>query len=405
MPRPSHERNRENKPRRLLVFVRIAERIYQLKRLSYILLKGEAPGGRGARRFQGEDAVEPSLVWIIILSLSFVFVQVLLIFFLAKRAIALKLGNLWFLIASSAAFIVTALLGAVQSPLQIFLQPFGPLFVIAFTKYTFYVQTRSRYALIMSVAMLFTGLTFVSRIYRSIAGDSDIMFLVNQAVLFCVFFPAYAWLAKACLDAYRRFTKASGTEPWIRKRYSLLGTSSVLTMFVTAPSFFMGTTSAFVTARGFVAILLIVSNLLIFSILNYLCWVMPPWFRNRLGASRAGDWAHLPGAGEQHDIPAATDKVLTNRETIAIIDYLGNILAVRINKSPSAIKGLLLVMFQGEQDERGTKPLNFSDVKRTINQKLSSRLEQLGIKEAEAITREFSDEVTRNQSILLMMSV
>jgi len=65
----------------------------------------------------------------------------------------------------------------------------------------------------MSVAILFTGLTFAVRIYRSIAGDSDIMFLVNQAVLFCVFFPGYAWLAKACFDADRRFSRAAGTEP------------------------------------------------------------------------------------------------------------------------------------------------------------------------------------------------
>jgi len=85
--------------------------------------------------------VEPALVSVIMLSLSFMIVQALLIYFLAKRAIALKLGYLWFLIASSAAFFVTAFLGAIQSPLQIYLQPFGPLFVIAFTRHTFYAQT------------------------------------------------------------------------------------------------------------------------------------------------------------------------------------------------------------------------------------------------------------------------
>jgi len=123
----------------------------------------------------------------------------------------------------------------------------------------------------------------------------------------------------------------------------------------------------------------------------------------RMG-QRDGDAAHTSML-ELLGAPAVKDKVLTTRETMAITDYLGNMLATRINKNPAALKGLLLVTFQGEQDEKGLTPLNFSDVIHAINHTLKDRLEQLGIKDAEAITKDFSEEVTRNQSVLLMMSV
>jgi hypothetical protein len=259
--------------------------------------------------------------------------------------------------------------------------------------------------LVISVAVVFAVLTFVVKVYRLIAGDSDILFMCNHIALFLIFFSGYAWLAKACFYANRRFSKGAGIEPWIRKRYLLLGISAAFISLLITPTFFMGSMSSFFTMSGFYCVFLMVVELVVFSILNYLCWVMPPWFKNRLGASYVQARGDTSGAGKQEEIPAVEGKLLTNRETMAIIDYLGNMLAARINKSPSAIKGLLLVTFQGEQDERGAKPLSFSDVRRAVAQRLSSRLEQLGIKDADAITRQFSEDVTKNQSMLLMMSV
>ena len=349
--------------------------------------------------------MEPILLPLIALSLVFVAFQAFVVLFLAKRAVELKLGNLWFLVASGISFIVSALLGASSSPVQILSQPFGPLFVAMFTKRTFYDKARSNYAIVMPVAIVFTCLTFAARIFRLTGGDSDMLYLVNQLVLFGVFFPCYAWLAKACFDANRRFSKEMSLGTWIQKRYLLLGTSSLFTMFATIPSFFMGSMSGFYTPMGFVGILAIVANLLVFSILNYLCWVMPTWFKMRLGESRVGTFRTGSTASEQAAMPPTADKVLTGRGTVAIIDYIGNMLAARINKSPGAVKGLLLLMFQGEQDESGARPLTFSDVVHAIDHHLSQRLEQLGIKDAGAITRQFSDDVTRNQSVLLMMSV
>lgn len=61
--------------------------------------------------------MEPILVPIIVLSLVFVAIQALVVVFLAKRAIELKSGNLWFLVASCGAFIVVALLGPIDAQL------------------------------------------------------------------------------------------------------------------------------------------------------------------------------------------------------------------------------------------------------------------------------------------------
>ncbi len=345
--------------------------------------------------------MEPILVPIIVLSIVFMAIQAFVVLFLAKRAVELKLRNLWFLIASFGTFIVAAMLGAINSAFQILVQPFGPLIVIEFTRSTFYHRVRSNHALVVIIAAAFTVLTFAVKFYRLVAGDSDILYFINHVALFCVFYSAYAWLAKACFNASKHLSKGAGIDPWITKRYLLLGASAAFISLLITPAFFMGSMSSYYSILGFFCLLLIVVQLLAFSVLNYLCWVMPPRFKRWLGVSQAS----FHGTGGQNEAPALKDKVLTTRETMAITDYLGNILATRINKSPAALKGLLLVTFQGEQDEGGITPLNFSDVIHAINHRLKNRLEQLGIKDAEAITKEFSEDVTRNQSVLLMMSV
>ncbi|MEX2728773.1 MAG: hypothetical protein Q6353_016065 [Candidatus Sigynarchaeum springense] len=345
------------------------------------------------------------LVPIITLSLVFVAIQAFVVVFLAKRAIQLKLRNLWFLVASFIAYIVTALFGAMNAQFQILLQPFGPLLGIGFTKSTFYDKARSNYMLVVLTATFFTGMTFFVKLLRLIAGDSEVLYLINEVVLFGVFLPAYAWLAKACFDASRRISKDVGIEPWIRKRYLLLGISAAFISLLITPSLFMGSMATFYTLQGFFCLLSIVVQLLVFSILNYLCWVMPPWFKRWLGTRVVEPGVSLARAGEQREAPAIGDRVFTTRETITIADYLGNMLAPMINKSPAAIKGLLLVTFQDEQEEMGLQPLSFADVIHAINHRLTQRLEQLGIRDADTVVKGFIENVTRNQSMLLMMLV
>jgi hypothetical protein len=139
-------------------------------------------GTRWTKRIQGGNDVEPILVPVIVLSLVFVVIQTFVVLFLAKRAIKLKLGYLWFMAASGAAFIISGLLGATSSPIQILIQPFNPLFVVEFTKRTFYDQIRSRYAFVVAIAVLSTSLVYVVRFHRLIYGDSEWLYLVNQAV-------------------------------------------------------------------------------------------------------------------------------------------------------------------------------------------------------------------------------
>ncbi|MBN2153780.1 MAG: hypothetical protein JW839_20145, partial [Candidatus Lokiarchaeota archaeon] len=325
--------------------------------------------------------------------------------FLAKRAIELKLRNIWYLVASFWVFVAAALVGAVDSQYQIFLQPFAPLLVIAFTRNSFYDRVKSGHVLVGSVALAFTMATLAIKTCRLVACDTPTMYLANHVALFGVFFVAYAWLAKACFNARVRLAKEVGVDPWVGKRYLLLGTSAAFISLLITPAIFMHSIASYLTAAGFLCVLLIVIQLLAFSVLNYLCWVMPPWFKRRLGSPRAAAVEGLPGMGEQREAEPPGDKLLTTRETIAITDYLGNMLAARVDKSPAALKGLLLVVFQSEQDEAGFKPLSFSDLMHAIDHKLKLRLQQLGVKDAEAITRAFGEDVARNQSILLMLSV
>nr|MDO8113002.1 hypothetical protein [Candidatus Sigynarchaeota archaeon] len=347
--------------------------------------------------------MEP-IIFVMMISTIFIVVQSIVVVFLVKRARETGLKNIWLLAISCAIFVAVALAGIGGSPVQIILQPFGPLVIVFFVRDTFFKNTKSFFKLIFLIAAAFTILTITVKIIRIIIGDPPFFYLLNQLLLLVVFAVSYAWFAHSSVKSFLRMRKNSSIEPWIRKRYRLLTGSSIATMCTTVPSLFMGGTENFYTINGFFVVLFIVSDLLVFSSLNYLCWIMPAWFKKRINE---GILLEDEARFVEFSVPA-TDrlkKALTNRETMAIVDYLGNVLASLIKKSAPAAKGLLLMAIDTEFGDWDMQILDYSDLNKVISQSLKAKLEQLGFNDASTITSRLADELRNNQSLLVMMTV
>ena len=89
-----------------------------------------------------------------------------------------------------------------------------------------------------------------------------------------------------------------------------------------------------------------------------------------------------------------------------IIYYLGNILANRINVSPTASRGLIKLSIK---DELGPfskfKLIKFEELKNAINNSLRIRLTKLNVRDLEDIIVILLKELTDNQSLITMANV
>ncbi|NMC06814.1 MAG: hypothetical protein GYA24_16470, partial [Candidatus Lokiarchaeota archaeon] len=96
---------------------------------------------------------------------------------------------------------------------------------------------------------------------------------------------------------------------------------------------------------------------------------------------------------------------LSSRETMLVVDFIGNLLATRIGKNPGAAKGMLLLAVQNWQEMSGKVAINFLDFKAVISTELKSRLAGAGVLGPEKVVEDLLAEITRNQYMIMMMIV
>jgi hypothetical protein len=91
---------------------------------------------------------------------------------------------------------------------------------------------------------------------------------------------------------------------------------------------------------------------------------------------------------------------------VDIIYYLGNILANRINISPTASRGLIKLSIKDELDPFiKFELMKFEDLKNAINNSLRLRLTKLNVQGLEDIIGILLKELTDNQSLITMANV
>ena len=97
---------------------------------------------------------------------------------------------------------------------------------------------------------------------------------------------------------------------------------------------------------------------LLHASINFFSWIMPSWFKTWLNRGYKGLPAAIP-EGLPEKMPELVQKALSSSETMVIIDFIGGLLAAKIDKSPGAVKGMLLVAVQEWQETSGKLAINF----------------------------------------------
>jgi hypothetical protein len=90
---------------------------------------------------------------------------------------------------------------------------------------------------------------------------------------------------------------------------------------------------------------------------------------------------------------------------VDLVSYLGDYLAKLIGKSPSAVKGLILLSIQSELGEGVIYVMKLKQISTVINGALKRRLESMGIDKVGEIVNNLSSKMIEDQSLLMMLAI
>jgi hypothetical protein len=140
---------------------------------------------------------------------------------------------------------------------------------------------------------------------------------------------------------------------------------------------------------------------LLFSITSLIAWFMPVGFKHYLNARGQGNGVSIVEWSAQVAGDTMAGK-LGSALVMSIIEHLGNKLAPRINKSPGAVKGLLLVSIEAAEKQHGAIGIDFTILHDSIVIEVKNRLEHLGIPDVQSIIDELTHDVVDIQSLLVV---
>lgn len=332
--------------------------------------------------------------------------------YLLARAVRRRLPALGLLAGALLAqvidtFIVDLQLGS--HVMKIFSMMNYPVLYVLFTRHAFFNQTKSPFKFIL---LLVVSLRVVHAVEYAIVGlsfpplspvepGSALQYWFHMALVAVMHVVSLGWLARA-VGVARRSMAGRPVDPWVRSRNKWLFASTVAYAF--APAFWLllptdgtGYTSPFGIILGVMTLFITMFH----AIANLLYWTMPGWFAGWLDRARSGSSHEWARSGEISD----QTKVLTKREILAVVDYLGEKLAPRIDKPPSAAKGLLFMAIQKQLGEKAQYALAFNDVSRVIDGSLRAMLASLDIPRVEDIVRDMKAILVEDQALLAMMSL
>ena len=229
-----------------------------------------------------------TLLLIFILILVYAFVQLIIGSFLLARMIKTKLYNLLGLILF---FILNALqlilLYNLPYHIYIFTINWSLVFLLIFIQLTFYRERKSPFKIILGlfivirileiiIRVIFIGLdTKISIPQLSPLSESQIPIYYIFAVVITIenAIPSL-WLAYITLTTYKSL-KNQDIEPWVIKRYLIIGYSSCFFVLFAFLCLLMPYEGGFETPYGLLIGIFFLISILIFTLGNLIGWVMP----------------------------------------------------------------------------------------------------------------------------------
>ncbi|MBD3185785.1 hypothetical protein GF325_03060 [Candidatus Bathyarchaeota archaeon] len=288
-----------------------------------------------------------------------------------------------------------------------------PIFYVIFTKKAFYKDRKSLFPLILSIILVTRVVHFIERyIFRytvphvgeSIAQADLGIYYFHVTLVAIMHGVADLWLAYASLTAYKQSSK-SCLKPWIKKRYLLVCISALVhSTFIIAWYLIPTDGSGYNSPRGLPVGILQMVTALLYSFINLLCWIMPRFFKRWLGMGEIPE-SIAETESLKKQIPEEVIKSLTSREIIMVVDILGDKLSDLINKDSTAAKGLLLMSILKKFGSNGMYLLDLPSLNSVFASTLKENLDKLNIPNVDEVVGMLQHELSRNQSLFMMLRI
>ncbi|MHA1679527.1 MAG: hypothetical protein ACTSUE_00870 [Promethearchaeota archaeon] len=288
-----------------------------------------------------------------------------------------------------------------------------PITLIFFTRRVYYSRRKSAFKFVLAITVMLKVVHFLFVTLFDFKFPLPSVLPANQMFHYQVYiliscimvWLPFGWLARASYKAYRA-TLTGDIDSWVKKRNLLLVIASSIFIIIPAAYYIAppdGT--GYQSLGGFISATWSSSLILSSSFVWFLCWLIPDWLKKLLG--------ERPSSTMKEEIESATDyqdkvfphaqKIMNNKEVLMVIDHIGNELAKTINKSPGAVKGLLIIAIDAEIGDFGMYALKLDDLVRVLKGGVRERLKILGINDATTITNDVVETLIKEQSILTMM--
>jgi hypothetical protein len=338
------------------------------------------------------------------ISMIYTILQAVVAVFLFKRARDTKVRELRYMFLAFLSATLAAVLGIPWTGFRILLNPLVAIFILPFVKATFQQQKGSTCKKLLAISTCLFGYSSAARLVWQFSMQEhgpEPFYLSYLVAITTIFVLCFGWFFVECLRAYRKIVNSKGIEPWIKYRYVLLGVSCVFAVLTAVLPLFYPSQETFHEEASIMKMVMAISNVL-FSITSLLAWFMPAWIKRGLSNIQYARM-HAPEqatSGASIPVPGMNGAGII----LSIIEHIGDKIAPRINKSPGAVKGLLLLSLESV-NEGSIATMSFSQLHEALKNEVRGRLESLGILDVAGIIDDMLREAAAMQSLLVITKV
>jgi len=222
------------------------------------------------------------VVWIVL--------QLIVATFLSFKAIKTKRYNLipliLFFLISSLRIIFIVIFPSLLIIFIIMIQ-FPNILLVIFTKLTFFKYKKSPFKAFLIILIIVRFIDFVIRLYFQISipmtyilPESNLIYY--HYILFSIgisYLLSHFWLGIVALKYYNTI-KSANIEPWIKKRYQIIGLGSLIYGFSILIYYFIPYDVIDISSYpNIIYSYLILSFTIFYSLCMYFAWIMPKWLK------------------------------------------------------------------------------------------------------------------------------
>ncbi|MHA1369036.1 MAG: hypothetical protein ACTSRA_04870 [Promethearchaeota archaeon] len=290
-----------------------------------------------------------------------------------------------------------------------------PFFIVIFVKKSYHSERKSAFKWVFGSIVALKASQFVIIVIFNfhvptitlIRPEFYFVYFVQFSVTLVLNILPFIWWVKAAIHTYRNL-KYSGIPDWIKFRNQLIIFSCILYILTPLAWIFIPWDgSGYKSAIGIVSLLYITLMTNFNSLIQILCWVIPNRFKRFLitKARKTGEYSFkMVVVPEDHSKVINNQKILNAPQVIGIIDFLGDSIARQVQKSPSAIKGLLMLTISSSFGTKGLYTIKLAELKEIILGDFKKRISELKVPNIDEIINQTISELVENQSIIMLLN-